>query len=59
MMRALAGAMQDFARLRVLATLRHSRAYGGGSMCAQMGKRPARVSCAKRRRARPAQFVPS
>ncbi len=41
---------EDFCRLRVLGSLKHSHAYGGASMCAQTAKRPAR--------ARPAQFVP-
>ena len=41
---------EDFCRLRVLASSKHSHAYGGASMCAQPVKRPAR--------ARPAQFVP-
>ncbi len=36
--------------VRVLASLKHSPAYGGASMCAHAGKRPAR--------ARPAQSVP-
>ena len=36
--------------VRVLASLKHSPAYGGESMCAHAGKRPAR--------ARPAQSVP-
>ena len=40
----------DFALLRVLATGSIAPAYGGGSMCAQKGKRQAR--------ARPARFVP-
>ena len=36
--------------VRVLASLKHSPAYGGASTCAHAGKRPAR--------ARPAQSVP-
>ena len=42
---------EDFCCMRVLASSKHSHAYGGASMCAHTAKRPAR--------ARPAQFVPA
>ena len=42
---------EDFCRLRVLASLKHSPAHGGASLCAQPARTPAR--------ARLAQFVPA